>query len=219
MSVTPQKNKNNVFLNQKQNDMNKHKDNKISFEKNTNKNRFSNDGSRIEKEKEVNINDSDLFPSLLDDFELFVISKKIKKQEEISYKDIANHFYKPHKKEETDDVDPGWVFLYKDLNHKINFLYGKKTEKCLEIEIKETRIKKKKELDELNTYIRDIEEDRLLRMELYGNYYNFYRPEADKYYTKEENIVIYTSNSSDLSDSDTEGSCENEDYINDDNYL
>jgi len=218
MSVTHKKNKNNMFLNQKTNDVKKDIDKSILYE-----NRFYKDGvdraREREKDKDVNINDSELFPSLLNDLDLFIVSKKNKKQEQISYKDIANNICKPHK-EETDEVDPGWVYIYKDSNYKIHFLYGKKTETCLEIERKELAARKKKEIDELNEYIREKEEDRLIRMELYGNYYNFYKPETDKYYTREEDIVIYTANSNDVSDSETEGSnYDNEDYINDDTYL
>ena len=138
----------------------------------------------------------------------------------ISYKDIAKNKEKSIKIE-TDEIESGWVSLFKDENNKIVKVYGKTTPECLEIERKEREMKERREIEETNRFFRELEYERNLRKELFGDIQNFYDPLKDRFYTKEKDIVIYLPN--DLSDSDTEGSNydnqEPNDYLNDDNYL
>jgi len=176
---------------------------------------FSNEiGKNVLKEnqvkREIDINNDELFPSLLDDSITYISKKKTKTKSDTehgytSYLSIAKR-EESTKKEITYEVDPGWVHLFKTDDNKIHFLYGPTTEKCLELEKKEYEAKLKKERNELYKYLEELEYERHLRKELYKDIYNFYEPSTDKYYTKEEDIVIYTSTSNDLSDSDTEGS-------------
>ena len=215
--------KNNIFLNNKTTTDNAHKKNNNQEEQLSN-NRFSSEigkqTKRENKTKEINMNDVELFPSLLNEYELYNVSKTIKKtQQVVSYKDITNNEEKTIKIE-TDDLEPGWVNLFRDENNKIIKVYGKTTPECLELERKEREIKQKKEREEFNLYMNEIEFERNLRKELYGDIIDFYDPMKDKFYTKEKDIVIYTAN--ELSESDSEGSYDihdNTDYLNDDNYL
>ena len=173
--------------------------------------------TQSEKKREIDINNSDLFPDLINDFNQMSISshilKKIKKpaSTSISYADITKN-KEEVKKTITYDIDPGWVHLYME-NHQIKKLYGPETEKGLELERKEQELKRKKEIDEWNNYIKKIEEDRYLRKEIYGGHYDVYDPNTDIYRIKEKDIILYTSN--EASDSDTEGSYTNE-YIEND---
>lgn len=213
--------KNNIFLNNKTTTNNAHKNN--NQEEQLSNNRFSSEiGKQTKREnklKEINMNDAELFPSLLNEYELYNVSKTIKKtQPVVSYKDITNE--ENSIKIETDDLEQGWVHLFRDENNKIIKIYGKTTPECLELERKEREIKQKREREEFNLYMNEIEFERNLRKELYGDIIDFYDPMKDKFYTKEKDIVIYTAN--DLSESDSEGSydnLDNNDYLNDDNYL
>jgi hypothetical protein len=189
------KKSNNFFLTKQKND--KPKNDK------PNTNIFANEiGKQVKDEpkREININDDELFPSLTSD----IIIKKNKKQNTISYASIAKK-ENIHKKEVTSDVDSGWVHLFRE-NGKTHFLYGQTTPACLEIERKYNEYKIKKERDELNLFFRELEEERNLRKELYGDIIDFYDPKKDRFYTKEENIVIYGLD--DLSDSDTDSAQE-----------
>lgn len=214
--------KNNIFLNNKTTTTNAHKNNKQ--EEQLSNNRFSSEigkqTRRENKPKEINMNDAELFPSLLNEYELYSVSKTIKKTQPIvSYKDITNNQEKSIKIE-TDDLEPGWVHLFRDENNKIVKLYGKTTPECLELERKERELKQKREREHFNLYLNEIEFERNLRKHLYGDIIDFYDPMKDKFYTKEKDIVIYTAN--DLSESDSEGTYDNHDnndYLHDDNYL
>ena len=228
--------KTNVFLNNKPNDKPNQKNNifKNDF-KNDNKNDKNNDSLRNnrfvneigkntmreiqEKNDGFNANNTELFPSLLNELKLLTISKKNRKDQDIiSYKDIANNTEKSYKKIESDEVDPGWVHFYRDEDYKIIRLDGRSTEAWLELERKEIKNKKEKEKDELNHFLKEIEYEQILRKELYGDIYKFYDPNKDKYYIKEKDIILYTSN--EAFDSDTEGSNDNnEDGPTYDNYL
>lgn len=212
----------NIFLNNKINESKQNYNNNNANKLRTNlfsnqigKNTLTNNQDK----REIDINNDELFPTLTQ--ESVYISKKSKTKtsdDYISYLSIAKQ-EKSIKKETTYEVDPGWVHLFKSEDNKIHFLYGPTTEKCLELEKKEYELKIKKERNELYKYIEDIEYERNLRKELYKDICNFYDPNKDKYYTKEEDIIIYTSN--DLSDSDTEGSYDyhDNDYDNANNAF
>lgn len=224
------KNKSNVFLS-KLNHQNNQSNNSQNKQENGNSlknNRFSNDigkntmreKTEIEQKKKGFNPTEELFPSLLNDYDLFVMSKTNKNlNNTISYKDITKNKEKSIKIE-TDEIEAGWVSLFKDNNNQIVKVYGKTTPECLEVERKEFETKERKELDETNLFLRELEYERNLRRELFGDIQNFYDPLKDKFYTKEKDIVIYSLG--DLPDSDTEGSnYDNQDidYLNDDNYL
>ncbi len=221
------KQKNNMFLNNtKLPPQTETKTYEDRNKDNLRNNRFSNEigKSRMrENEKKIDTNDSELFPSLLNDYDLFLLSKAVKKQDQssaVSYKDITNN-KETSIKIETDEVEAGWVHLYRDEHNKIIKMYGKTTPECLEIEGKDNEMKKKKKENEIKSLFNQIEYERNVRKELYGDIINFYDPLKDRFYTKEKDIVIYTV--SELSDSDTEGSnCDindTNDYLNDDVYL
>lgn len=223
------KNKNNIFLNKYNIETND------NVKKNTNENsrmnnRFFNEiGKNTMREKTENEekkkgfnSTKELFPSLLNDYDLFMVSKINKKKQKdiISYKDIVMN-KETYIKIETHDIESGWVSLFKDENNKIIKVYGKTTPECLEIERKAQEIKEKKEQDELSHFLRELEYERNLRKELFGDIQDFYEPLKDIFYTKEKDIIIYTTR--DFNDSDTEGSNydnqDNFDYMNDDNYI
>lgn len=216
--------KNNIFLN-KSNNHNNH-NNQQKQDNGLRNNRFSNEiGKNTMRENEQKKNGfnatEELFPSLLNDYDLFMISKtnKNNKNHTISYKDIAKN-KETSIKIETDEIESGWVSLFKDENNKIVKVYGKTTPECLEIERKERERKEKMELDETLRFLRELEYERNLRKELFGDIQEFYDPRKDKFYTKEEDIIIYIANES--NDSDTEGSYDNQDtfdYTNDENYI
>jgi len=218
-------NNKNVFLNSKSKPSNRHTNNKKQ-EPNLTNNRFSNDIGKNtmreieEKKKEFNAHDEELFPSLLNDYDLYTVSKTNKhNQNIISYKDITKN-KETSIKIETDEIEPGWINLFRDENNKIIKMYGKMTPECLEIERKEYEKKEIKERDELYQFLRELEFNRNLRKELFGDIQDFYDPLKDRFYTKENDIVLYTGN--DSHDSDTEGSNydnQETDYTNDDNYL
>lgn len=229
MTETNRKSKLNIFLNKS--------NNQTKQEKNSNdghslkNNRFSNEIGKntIREKKELEEKNKgfnateELFPSLLNDYDLFMMSKTNKNKDTnhaISYKDITKNKEKSIKIE-TDEIEAGWVSLFKDENNKIVKVYGKTTHECLEIERKEREMKERREIEETNRFFRELEYERNLRKELFGDIQDFYDPLKDRFYTKEKDIVIYSPN--DLSDSDTEGSNydnqEPNDYLNDDNYL
>jgi len=217
--------KNNIFLNNKTNSSNNNKKQNNNTENQLINNRFSSEiGKQTKREnkiKEINTNDAELFPSLLNEYDLYNVSKTIKKtqKEIVSYKDITNNEQKSIKIE-TDEIEPGWVHLFRDENNKIVKMYGKTTPECLELERKELEVKQKREKEDLDLYLNEIEFERNLRKELYGDIIEFYDPLKDKFYKKEKDIVIYSAN--DLSESDSEGSYDNHDnneHFNDDNYL
>jgi len=231
--------KNNIFLNNKPPDKPNDKNNNQNNNSYTNTNEYKNDKNNDslrnnrflneigkntmreiqEKRDGFNANNTELFPSLLNQLNILTISKNNrKKQDIVSYKDVTNNTEKAYKKIETDEVDPGWVHFYRDEDNKIIRLNGRTTEECLELERKEIKNKKEKEKDELNHFLKELDDERILRKELYGDIYKFYDPNKDKYYTKEKDIILYTSN--ETFDSDTEGSNDNnEDGPIYDNYL
>jgi hypothetical protein len=208
--------KNNIYKNDYKNDKNNDSLRNNRFVKQTGKNTMR---EFQEKRDGFNANNTELFPSLLNELNLLTISKKNrKKQDIISYKDIANNTEKSYKKIESDEVDPGWVHFYRDEDNTIIRLDGRPTETWLELERKEIKNKKEKEKDELNHFLKELEDEQILRKELYGDIYKFYDPNKDKYYIKEKDIILYTSN--ETFDSDTEGSNDNnEDGPTYDNYL
>lgn len=223
MTEHNQKLKNNIFLNSKSKSSNNQTNNKE--ETSLRNNRFSNEiGKNVmreiqEKKKELDTNDKELFPSLLNEYDLFLISKTKQKNKTISYKDIAKN-KETSIKIETDEIEPGWVNLFRDENNKIIKMQGKTTPECLELERKERELREKREINKTEIFLRELEYERNLRKELFGDIQEFYDPNKDPFYTKEKDIIIYTIG--DLSDSDTEGSNydnQENDYLNDDNYL
>lgn len=216
--------KTNMFLNDKNDKHDRNNTHQKDSRNNLKKNIFSNEiGKNIASEskpkREIDIKDDEIFPSLI---ETPILNKKSKTKQSssgdyVSYLSIAKQ-EESTKKDITYDVDPGWVHLFRGDDNKIHFLYGPTTEKCLELEKKEYELKLKKERNELYTYLEELEYERHLRKELYKDICNFYDPRNDKYYTKEEDIVIYTLN--DMSDSDTEGSMDyQDDYDNINNNV
>ena len=211
--------KNNIYKNDFKNDYKNNKNND-SLRNNRFVNQIGKNTMREIQEKRdgFNANNTELFPSLLNELNLLTISKKNrKKQDIISYKDIANNTEKSYKKIESDEVDPGWVHFYRDEDNTIIRLDGRPTETWLELERKEIKNKKEKEKDELNHFLKEIEDEQNLRKELYGDIYKFYDPNKDKYYTKEKDIILYTS--TETFDSDTESNDNNEDGPNYDNII
>jgi hypothetical protein len=185
----------NIFLT-------KNKDNyKDKYKSNENNNKlktniFANEIGKQVKEvpkREINVNDEELFPSLTDNINV----KQNKKSNTISYVSVAKREKMTPNKELAYDVEPGWVHLFRE-NGKTHILYGPTTLPCLEIE----RNRIKKENDDLKKYLDELEEERNLRKELYGDIIEYYDPMKDRFYTKEENIVIYGLD--ELSDSDSE---------------
>ncbi len=219
------KNKSNVFLNKYNNQTKQEKEKEPNDNHSLKNNRFSNEIGKDKKRENKEFNAvEELFPSLLNDYDLFMMSKtnknKNKDANNISYKDIANNKEKIIKIE-TDEIEAGWLSLFKDENNQIIKVYGKTTPECLEIERKEREMKEKKELEDMNRFFKELEYERNLRRELFGDIQDFYDPLKDKFYTKEKDIIIYNQN--DMSDSDTDCSnCDNQDpndYLNDDHYL
>ena len=208
----------NIFLN----NQSKQKDNQPINK--LNQNRFANEiGKHIEpiQKREININNIELFPSLIDDLTLLSISKANKKntKTEITYANVAKNVIEVEKNI-TYDVDPGWSHLFRGDNGQIKRLDGPMTDEWFRMETKIIDERKKKQEMEFARYFKEMEEDRLLRIELFGDFQDFYDPRKDPFYTKEEDIIIYTGN--DQSDTDSEGSNYDQDqgdYLNDDNYL
>jgi hypothetical protein len=173
----------------------------------------------IQKKKEFDTNDEKLFPSLLNDNDLFLISKTMQKNKTISYKDIVNN-KETSIKIETDEIEPGWINLFRDENNKIIKMQGKTTLECLELERKEKEFRDKRQINETEFFLKELEYERSQRKKLFGDIQEFYDPNKDPFYTKEKDIILYTIG--DISDSDTEGSnYDNQEnyYFNDDNYL
>jgi len=227
MTEHNQKLKNNIFLNSKLKSSNNQTNNNNKQDNSLRSNPFSSEIGKNtmreiqEKKKDLDVNNEELFPSLLNNYDLFLISKTNRKNKAniISYKDIAKN-KETSIKIETDEIEPGWVNLFRDENNKIIKMQGKTTPECLELERKEQELRMKREINETENFLRELEYERNLRKELFGDIQEFYDPNKDPFYTKEKNIVIYTL--SDLSDSDTEGSNydnQENDYLNDDNYL
>lgn len=228
MTEHNQKLKNNIFLNSKSKSSNNQINNNSKQDNSLRSNRFSNEIGKNtmreiqEKKKDLDVNNEELFPSLLNDYDLFLVSKTNQKSKSniVSYKDIAKN-KETSIKIVTDEIEPGWINLFRDENNKIIKMQGKTTPECLELERKEQEAKAKREINETEYFLRELEYERNLRKELFGDIQEFYDPNKDPFYKKEKDIVIYTL--SDLSDSDTEGSNydnqENGDYLNDDNYL
>lgn len=225
MTKLNEKFKNNIFLNSKL----KLYDNQVNNNKQENSirsNRFLNKMGRNsmreikEKKKEIDMTDEELFPSLLNDHELFSISKtKQKETNGILYKDIVSN-KETSIKIESYEIEPGWVKLFRDENNRFIQMQSKITPECLELERNKMAQMDKRKFNEIKFLLREIEYERNLRKELFGDIQEFYDPDKDPFYTKEKDIVLYTSgdlSDSDISDNDTEVSYDNQD--NDDNYL
>lgn len=162
------------------------------------------------KNKEIDINNDELFPELnnhsysLPSLSLHKQKKKANKQNHIDFLS-AIQCSETIKREIYDDIDPGWVIMYFDEKRQIKKEYGPSTGITEKLE-KERIEKYKKEIHELfEEREREIQE----RIELFGDE-RLYKPELENYKEPE----IYYGNESDCE----ENSFTDENGVGDNGY-